>query len=477
MKKYAILIAVEAYLDPAIETVPHAQHDAEEFAIVLERHGFDQADQVLLTNSQATKEVITTKVRAVIQQLTPGDTCYLYYAGHGFSSGSQNYLSCHDTIDANRESTSVALEPLFDELQAAQGERVVFFLDCRRGKGPTTIDERSLKRSLDTARKCRCFVACGDDEDAWPSNKLHHGIWTYHLVEAFRGDAPLALERGILTANSLQSYLQREVPRTLLQTYSTAKEQTPWMYGATRSDVDLADLRDLLEERRAQADSSVNLLTGMSFTMVDAEGLKSLSGWKTGNRIPDRYSGSAQAFVASCAADELKGDLDTAYSKLKRAFGFTRRELQAADPEDGTGTIITPHFNYSVTVALNPDELDEVLWTRTVDSIKTPAQVASPAFAEVFDGVFDTLEFLLPKAVIIEDFIDAVEAAKIPGVKLDYDREATYCELRLAGTVGTITLRAGSLSIVHDLPAATQQLLASFETVRKLVQKHQVPLL
>lgn len=486
MTKYAILIAVEEYLDADIKAVVHAEHDAKEFSRVLTLHGFDSDDQIVLINSQATKGVIESKVRKVIRRLRKGDVLYFYYAGHGFSKGARNFITCHDTIDSDWDGTSVPLAPIFGELQASECDRIVLFLDCCESGIKATagmrgiydnLKEHELEEFLDNARHCMCFAACRSDESSWSSSILHHGIWTYHVIEAFSGDAPLALERGILTANSLQNYLKREVPRTLVNTYNSAKEQTPWMYGASNGDFVLADLRDLLAERHENANKGVSLVTEMSFTVEDAVGLRSLTGWKKSYRIPDRHSDTTVAFAAKCAAEDVKADLDGVYEKLKDAFNFTRRELQTSDPEDGTGTIITPYFNYSVGVSLNSEELDEVVWTRSVHSIKVPAQIASEAFAEVFDEVFDTLEFSLPARIKLEDFIDAVEAANIPDLKIKHDRDASFCKLHLNGAEGAVTLTPWSLSIVHDVPKETQQLIASFYTVRKLVKKYEVPLI
>jgi hypothetical protein len=144
---------------------------------------------------------------------------------------------------------------------------------------------------------------------------------------------------------------------------------------------------------------------------------------------------------------------------------------------DGTGTINTPYFYYGITVALNPDNLEEVIWTRSVDTIKNAAEIRSSAFGSVFDGVFDTLEFSLPKAVNIEAFIDSIEAAKVPRLKIAYDRACTYCAIQLQSGAGTVTVKPRSLSIVHNRRKKTQQLIASFDTVCKLVNQYHVPLM
>lgn len=482
--KVAIVIAVEEYSDPGIGSVPHARHDAEEFSQALTLHGFDRTDQLLLINGQATKGVVESKLRQLAKRLRQDDTVYFYYAGYGFFQGGKYFITCHDTLESDWDGTSVALAPILDELRGSACDRLVLFLDCHgRGiqaaPGSAELDglnEHDWKTFLDHDRHCTCFAACRSDEQSWPSNTLRHGIWAYHIIEAFRGDAPLALERAILTANSLQNYLSSAVPRTLRSSYTTPKEQTPWMAGAASGDFPLADLRDLLAAKREQATDDVNLVTEITFRTKSARRLTALAGWKKGYRIPDRYSDMAESFVVKCAADDLKEELQRVYEKLKHAFGFTRRELEVSQPDDGTGTITTPYFNYSVTVTLNPDTLDEVVWTRTVDSIQEPTQVASQAFAEVFDDTFNTLEFSLPIKVDIESFIDAIEAARLPDVQIEYDHAATYCQLRLRGVVGAVTLQPRSLSIVHTRSQPTQQLIKSFDAVRKLVQQHNMPL-
>lgn len=486
MKKYAVLIAVENYQDSAISQVTFARRDAEEFSKALELNGFEKANQLILIDNQATKAVVESRVRKVIRQLQNGDILFFYYAGHGFSKGSRNFITSFDTLDADWDGTSVPLAPLFGEMQASQSNRIALFLDCCESGIKATpgirgiydnLKEHELEAFLNDAKHCLCFAACRSDESSYPSGSLKHGIWTYHVIEAFKGEAMLALERGILTANSLQNYLKAEVPRTIRKTFSGTCNQTPWMYGAMNGDFMLADLRSILEERRNKASKGNGYIRQVSFTAKEAEGLRSLSGWKKTYRIPDRFTEATRSFASSCASDELKEDLDSVFDALKKAFKFGRRDLTVSQPEDGTGTIITPYFNYSVYVELNAKDLDEVIWIRTVDSIVAPEQISSDAFAEVFDDVFDTLEFSLPIKVELEDFIDAVEAAKNPDVSLDYDREVTYCDIQISGASGKLRLSSNQLSLSYGVPTGTAKLIESFVTTRKLIQRQALPLI
>jgi hypothetical protein len=218
------------------------------------------------------------------------------------------------------------------------------------------------------------------------------------------------------------------------------------------------------------------LFRRVSFLTDETSRVKTLSGWKKTHRAPDPADGRTQEYIAGISASELKQDLDSVYSALKQAFGFKRRELSVAEPADGTGTIVTPFFSYSISIALDVADPAEVIWTKTVDSIQERVQVVSAAFAQVFDGVFRTLRFSLPSPVDLSDCIDAIEDAEISDLDISYDRDATFCELRFAGATGAIRITADSLSIVEKHPAKIGTLLQSLRVMQALVREHSLPL-
>ena len=218
------------------------------------------------------------------------------------------------------------------------------------------------------------------------------------------------------------------------------------------------------------------LFQRVSFVAEVTKPLKSLSGWTKSVRVPDQANDSAQRLVADISKSELTQELDAVYDSLKQAFGFKRRDLSVAEPADGTGTITTPHFSYSISIAPNPADTSQVIWTKTVDGIQAPGEIDSQAFAEVFDNVFRTLQFSLPTSVDVEDFIDALEAAEIANLKITYDREATYCELRFAETPGAVRVTADTLAIVQNHPAKISTLIQSLNAMQQLVKQHNLPL-
>jgi hypothetical protein len=218
------------------------------------------------------------------------------------------------------------------------------------------------------------------------------------------------------------------------------------------------------------------LFRRISFVTEVACRVKSLSGWKKTHRIPDPTDARAQEYIADISAADVKQDLDAVYTALQQAFGFKRRELSVAEPADGTGTIATPFFSYSVSIAMNPADPTEAIWIKTVDSILEPKQIVSAPFAQVFDGVFRTLRFSLPTPVNINDCIDTIEDAEIRDLQVSYDREGTFCELRFAGASAVIRITADFISIVENRPAEVGALIQSLKALQTLVREHHVPL-
>ncbi|MCA9165655.1 MAG: hypothetical protein KDA62_21860, partial [Planctomycetales bacterium] len=311
------------------------------------------------------------------------------------------------------------------------------------------------------------------------SGALKHGIWTHHVIEALAGRAPTALVKGVhLTSSSLQNYLKREVPRTLTKTFATKKVQTPWMAGASDGEFRIADLTDVLAKRKAAANPHAGQIKNVTLLTQRTKGVRSLSGFKKNHKEPDRVSSATEAFVARISSEGITEDINGVFAQLKSAFRFRRADMHLTNHGDGTATIITPFFNYSITVQLDPEDTSQVIFRRTVEAIKEPDQVFSDEFAKVFDGVFDTVEFDTPGFVDLPALIDRIEELDDDRISIDYDPEVTHCTLHIDGVVGSITVTSGSLSIIHTKPQSPKNLLQSFFGIQRvLFDQHDVRLI
>ena len=473
--KLSILIAIEKYHDKRIEGVSFAESNAVRLAAVLEQHDFATEDRILLINEQATKTAIESRVRRAIKSCLNDDILFVYYAGHSFSRNSVNYLTCTDSDSHDLDHTTIRLDWLLTQFRESDCKQIVFLLDSSEKPfnlidTQTNIewfDDTELKRFFEASTNCVCFAACKPSEISYASRKLKSGIWAHHLMEVFDGKILSALVEGSrLTCSLLQAHLTRAIALTLTTTFSSKKQQTPCLYGSQASDVVLMEFAEIFADRKATSNPYSGLIRSVAFWAHESSNVKGLSGFKKGYAIPDRVNISSQTFVAKLAQEQVSQDIDSIFKQLKSAFKFKRTEIRVTDQGDGTGTIITPYFNYSIGVGQDAENPAKVVWHRTIDSIKDSEQVFSDAFASLFEGVFTTVEFTTQQPVNLDALIDSLEALEDERIAIEYDHNATRCLLRIEGIAGEIQVTRSTLRIVHPMPEAPRNLLRSFLAIQ-----------
>jgi hypothetical protein len=470
----AILIVLEKYAHPTLEGVAFANRNGGRLRESLEQNGFAAEDCIVLTDQFATKSAIESRVRRAIKSCLEEDVLFVYYAGHNFAWQSKNRLATFDTDLADLDQTTISLSWLHQQFKDSDCKKVVLFLDTgdkELTESPTPIpmepwDEAELRSFYESSDRCVCFSSCKPGEVSYISRKLQSGIWLNHLVEALDGNAAAALDGTRLTSDKLQAHLSQSVTRTLATTFSTKKRQTPTCYGASGGPMVLLDLEKLLSDRKASKSPFAVLIGDVALWSRRSMSVKNLSGFKKGHSLPDRANHSSQTFVTSLAKDQVTEDLKSVFQALKTAFKLKRADIEVSDQGDGTGTVITPHFNYSVSVQLDPEDPSFVIWSRTIDAIKDPKPLFSAAFASVFQTYFDTVEFALPNAIDIGALIDSIEEADDARIGIEYDPETTYCILSVAGIEGRIRITKRAMRIEYPKAEAPKLLLSSFLAIR-----------
>jgi hypothetical protein len=479
----ALVIAVENYSDSKIPTVKYAQNDAEQFSLAIKEIGF--VEQVVLLSSQATKSTIESKLRKTALSLTEDDRFFFFYAGHSFSENDVNFVTCFDTQPDDLAATSIDLQWLMTWIRKSPCKQSAIFLDsCASGLladadlrsiyGDLAKDELAV--SFEDSERCVGFASCRSGQESWVSGQVKHGAWAFHVIQAFRGNAKVALEQGYcLTSGSLQEYLSRAVQKTLRDAYSDKKDQTPWTFGSTAEEFVLADLTELFDKRKKVANPYALQVVNAKLLRTHRERVKILSGFQRHHRVPELVTESTESFVASISSDEITQVLETKFKELRSRFGFKRADLTVANEGDGHGTIITPYFNYSISVGLDPDDSTNVIWRREVDAIKEPNSIFSEEFSEVFGREFDTVQFSLPNSINLDDLIDQIEALEDDTLSVSYDMNATNCFLSVDGVAGKIEVTSETLSIVKSGPMQPGLILESFFAIQKaLIDTHGV---
>ena len=439
---WAFVIGVETYQDPAVPPALLAESDAGGFARVLGQLGFEPSRQVVLLGSQATKTAVESKLRKLLKAPPTGEAFYLFYSGHAFAQADEAYLTCFDSQTDDLAQTSVTLRTVLDVVKACGCRRVALFLDARSGLPAGEVSPGLPAGPLEEA--CAggrvCFASCRPGEQSHASAALKHGVWAYHLLEALGGKAPLALEEGrTVTAQSLETYLEKEVPRTLRTTFREARGQTPVTYGEPGPGFVVADLAALREQGQANSDPRLQSLKRGALRSESTARVKGLRGYRKFHKLPDRVSASSQKWVADLAEEDIKFDVDTYYAAVREYLGYRRRDVEAGY-ERGSGYVRTPDFDYAVSVAQAPDDPASVVWRREVSGIRRPEAVLGRPFQRAFGELFDTLVFEFENPFDLATWVDRVEEDGPRGVKVRCASDCSSCDVSVPGFAGLIRL-------------------------------------
>jgi hypothetical protein len=467
-KRLAIVIAVEKYSDTRIPAVQYAEADAKGFAAALELTG--PIDKVVLLSAKATKTTIDSQVRQHVKALTPDDELILFYAGHGFSKNGHNFITCHDTDRDDLDDTSINLQKLLEVCGKSPCKRIALFLDsCESGitdipaiRGIySTMSENELKEFFQAAEYRVCFASCKTSESSYSASALKHGVWTYQVIQALEGLDPVALEKGrYVTANSLQNYLAKEIPRTLRKLFSKPVVQTPWFHGSHTGDFVIADLDDLLKKRNA-VKPGYDQVKQVFLQLEESVSIKSLSGFKKGHRVPDSVNSATQSFVGSIAQKEVDDEIEQVFQSICNTMNYKPKDLPT-----GSGRIIAPDFEFSVAVAQDPKDPSSAVITRQLTNI-SPAIVGDDSFNEVFDASFNELTFEFKKGIGVEDLIDRIEELDLDNINVTYPADGSYCEIEIDGSPLKIQVTPRSLTVHTQRAISPKLLVESFFDVQK----------
>lgn len=196
--------------------------------------------------------------------------------------------------------------------------------------------------------------------------------------------------------------------------------------------------------------------------------LKEMQGFQKSHRTPTNRKDGLR-FLTELSASEIEADVDQTFSALKNSFGFKRREISTS-VGDLCGIINTPFFRYRVAMDFHGDDLGKIVWRRVVDEISEPSQIANPLFLEVFGKQFNRLEVTTSRQFPLEEIIDRLEDLESELIKLNYDKDLTWCEIGVSPGKVPIRLSGNRMQISSPLRDVTpSELLESLTDIQKHV--------
>ena len=194
--------------------------------------------------------------------------------------------------------------------------------------------------------------------------------------------------------------------------------------------------------------------------------IKDLKGFSKGGRVPASASPGDVRYLVQLAKADIDADLEEKFGSLRSAFALKRKQMQVSEPDEGVGVITTPGFVYEVTVGLDERQPGKVVWRRCVVGLTDPQLFASDAFAEVFGGEFSILEVVVPGGLDVESIVDCVEEADPDTVKIDYDKDVTWCEIVLADSVAKARVTSETIRVFSRGEIAPAELIEAYAEVQ-----------
>jgi Caspase domain len=468
-RTHVFAVAVEEYQDGAIPGVGFAVGDADRFVAAWRGLGVAAEDGVVLCGAGATYMAILSRLKGFLAQVAAGDRVVFYYAGHGVDFAGQGHLTSFDTQSGDGEGTSIPLRQILGMLGKARSGQTVLFLDAWHG---ASFAEGEAFSAVEVREFCEAsptragFAACGVGERAHGSPALREGLWQHGLGRALRGEAPGVLAKGSrLIAPGLQKFLADEVTRLLRETQAGAAVQTPGAFGTLEPEFVVAEVGEIVAAQSAKGSVAGFSLRDAYLTGRKGGTLRSLSGFKKGQFIPEGRTGRADAFVKGIGKAEVREQAIAIRDALKEEFGYKLKDLQFADG-DGVVTLKTPAFDVDVAIEIDADDASAYAITTKVSVFRDPAMVGDERFGGIFSPSCDTVILESAQPIAIAALISQIEEEAALARHLDYPPEGDAFTLAFPQERLRLEADARRITIRREGPGG---LAAQLESIQRML--------
>jgi hypothetical protein len=169
-----------------------------------------------LTDAAATRSAII-KSLTDLQNAPADDVLVVYLAGHGEILGDDWYFLPHDFVFSEEgiRRTGISATTLRDLLSRVGPQRVLILIDsCKSGGSIDTLAtaiDRKLLRSLGRDAGVAILAGARRDQTAEEFPQLHHGAFTYVVLQGVDGKADQRHD-GRITTDELLTYSTSELP-------------------------------------------------------------------------------------------------------------------------------------------------------------------------------------------------------------------------------------------------------------------------
>lgn len=196
--KWAVIIGVSKFANPAIPTLKYSAKDAQDFRDFLVSKGNFSADHVLLLkDEQASRERILDAFGDgwLPKRVMEDDLVVIFISSHGSPAdrAGENFIIAYDSNPDHPYSTSIRLQDLASELSKRTGcDRLVLLLDACHS-GAAVEGKKGLMRSKTnfdlnaiTGTGQLVISSSNPEQVSWESKRYPNGVFTHNLIDALQ---------------------------------------------------------------------------------------------------------------------------------------------------------------------------------------------------------------------------------------------------------------------------------------------------
>jgi uncharacterized caspase-like protein len=288
-RRYALLVGVNDYT--YFSDLTYCDDDINNLGRVLQRSGFDPRDTIVLRDGLTDRHLlpfrnnILTQFKNQLDSVQPNDLVLVAFSGHGVHLNGKSYLCASDANLDRAGETMIALDTLYEMLQASPASQKLLIVDaCRNDptpsgtRAPSSIGEtneftRSLQQQV-PPRGTMLLNSCAPNQYSVEDPKFKSGVFMHYVIEGLRGQADADKDSKI-SLFELYRYAEYETKTYVRQTRNLV--QTPVLKGEVTGVYELATVGDpaldpiKLEEPKTETKPAASDVA----TMTNTAGTKS----------------------------------------------------------------------------------------------------------------------------------------------------------------------------------------------------------
>ena len=420
---FAIIVAIEHYQfanQRGLTNVNFAKHDASEIKSLFINELEIPENQILFwTDEQATKSALMNELPYQIKQLNEYNQFYFYYVGHGLCLNKTNILTAWDSHPFNLNDTSVSIQDiLINPLTQSNCRKNMIFIDaCSVALEQNSRDLLSdlnindFESFIRSSQFSALFCSCSPGEKSYSDHILEHGIWTWHLIQALKGNLPSALVRKkYITGDSLRNCLRKSIPEYITKKTNIKGTQTPFSIISANSTFEIRQLPPLLTNSLILP--KINLDTdNVALRKQENIPVNKMPGFiKNSHHVPTYESPATHNFVKGLYDNVIEPEINGIYDTAKSILDLRRRDI-VKTIDKGAGNIDTATFRYIISVTQSNSNPSEAVILR---ELKIRAELSSlpTNFDTIFSVKLDEVVIPLEGEISFDIMVDAFENLK-----------------------------------------------------------------